>query len=95
MPKGYLIAHIRAHDMEKMLEFRALATPAIAKYGGKVLVTSMSPDIREGGDSGVAVVIEFNSLNAARAFYESEDYTAARAIREQAAETDLILAEGV
>ncbi|MCA0872019.1 DUF1330 domain-containing protein [Seohaeicola saemankumensis] len=95
MPKGYLIAHIRAHDMEKMLEFRSLAGPAIKKFGGRVLVTNPTPEIKEGADSGIAVVIEFEDLDTARAFYHSDDYGAARAIREQAAETELLLVEGL
>lgn len=95
MAKGYLIAHIRAHDMEKMAEFRSLAGPALAQYSGKVLVTNMNPTIKEGPDSGIAVVIEFEDLAAAERFYHSQEYTAAKAIRLLAAETDLILAEGV
>ena len=95
MPKGYLIAHIRAHDFEKMQEFSALARPAISKYGGTVLVTNLSPTIKEGPDSGISVVIEFEDMAAAEKFYQSEDYTAAKAIRLLAAKTDLILVEGL
>jgi len=95
MPKGYLIAHIRAHDHEKMKEFSALARPAIAKHGGNVLVVNLNPTIKEGPESGTAVVIEFENMGAAEKFYHSEDYTAAKAIRLLAAETDLILAEGL
>lgn len=95
MPKGYLIAHIRAHDFDKMQEFGALARPAVAKYGGTILVTSLSPTIKEGPESGISVVIEFENMDVAESFYHSEDYTAAKAIRLLAAETDLILAEGI
>ena len=41
------------------------------------------------------MVIEFEDMDAARSFYESEAYTAARAVRETATETDLMLVEGV
>jgi uncharacterized protein (DUF1330 family) len=95
MPKAYLIAHIRAHDLEKMQEFSALARPAVAKHGGTVLVTDMTPARKEGPDNGIAVVIEFENMEAANAFYHSDDYTAAKAIRLLAADTDLILAQGV
>ena len=95
MPKAYLIAHIRAHNMEKMQEFSALARPAVQKFNGTVLVMNMTPTIKEGADSGIAVVIEFESLGAANTFYHSDDYTAAKAIRLLAAETDLIIAEGL
>ena len=95
MPKAYLIAHIRAHNLEKMQEYGALARPALAKFGGTVLVTNPSPTIKEGADSGIAVVVEFEDLDAANLFYHSDDYTAAKAIRLLAADTDLIIAEGL
>lgn len=95
MPKGYLIAHIRAHDAEKMQEFSALARPAIAKYGGRALVSNPNPTLKEGPASGTAVVIEFEDMDAAERFYNSEEYTAARAVRMLAAETDLVLVEGL
>lgn len=95
MPKAYLVAHIRVHNFEKMQEFSVLARPAIAKFGGKILVTKLNPTIKEGPESGLAVVIEFENLEAANFFYHSDDYTAAKAIRLLAAETDLIIAEGI
>ena len=95
MPKAYLIAHTCAHNLEKMQEFGALARPAVAKYGGTVLVTNPNPTIKEGPDSGFAVVIEFENLDAANLFCHSDDYTAAKAIRLLAAETELIIAEGL
>jgi uncharacterized protein (DUF1330 family) len=95
MPKGYLVAHIKVHDPAIIAEFRNLAMPAIAKYGGKVLVTNPGPEIMEGDESGVAVVIEFDDMDTARQFYNSDEYTAARAVRETGATTDLLLAEGI
>jgi len=95
MPKGYLVAHIRVHDKEGFEKFKEMSGPAISEYGGKVLVRNPSPDVREGGDSGVAIVIEFESIESARNFYESSEYTAAKAVRELAADTDLILVEGM
>ena len=94
MNKGYLVAHLRVHDKDGFDKFRQMAGPTIAEYGGKVLVREPNPDVREGKDSGIALVIEFESIETARKFYESEKYQAAKTIRELAAETDLILAEG-
>ena len=34
-------------------------------------------------------------MDKARKFYESEGYTAAKAVREKACDTDLLIAEGV
>ncbi|SFQ19010.1 Uncharacterized conserved protein, DUF1330 family [Tranquillimonas alkanivorans] len=95
MPKGYLIAHIRVRDKEAFEEFKKLSAAAIAEHDGKVLVRNPSPDHREGGGQGLAIVIEFESLDAAQAFYESDAYAEARAVREKIADTDLVLVEGL
>ena len=95
MPKGYLIAHIRVQDAEAFEEFKALSGAAIKAHGGKVLVRNPAPDHREGGAEGLAILIEFESLAAARTFYESDAYSEARAVREKISDTDLILVEGL
>jgi uncharacterized protein (DUF1330 family) len=95
MAKGYLIAHIRVQDADKFETFKAMSGPAIADFGGTVLVRNPSSDHREGELRGLTIVIEFESLDAARAFYESDEYTAARLVREEAADTDLLLTEGI
>ena len=95
MPKAYLIAHIRVHDKDGFEKFKAMSGPAIADHGGRVLARNPAPDHREGDLRGLTILIEFESMDAARGFYESEAYTAAREVRELAAETDLMLVEGI
>ena len=94
MPKAYLVAHIRVHDRERFEEFRKLSGTAIADHGGRVLVRNPAADHREGNLRGTVIVIEFDDMEAARRFYESDAYSAARLVREEAAETDLLLVEG-
>ena len=95
MAKGYLVAHIRVHDKEGFEKFKEMSGPVISEYGGKVLVRNPSPEVREGSDSGLAIVIEFENIEGARNFYESDKYTEARAVRELASDTELILVEGM
>lgn len=95
MPKGYLIAHIRVHDKDAFEEFKKLSGAAIKAHHGKVLIRNPTPDHREGGAQGLAILIEFESLEAARDFYESDAYSEARAVREKISDTDLILVEGL
>ena len=94
MNKGYLVAHLRVHDKVGFEKFRQIAGPTISEYGGKVLVRDPNPEVKEGKISGIALVIEFENIETARKFYESEKYQAAKAVRELAADTDLILVEG-
>ena len=95
MAKGYVIGHMLVHDNEGYEKFIHLAGPVISEYGGKVLVRNPTPEIKEGKDSGIAIVLEFENIDNARKFYESEKYTKAREIRKLSAETDLIIVEGI
>ncbi len=95
MSKGYLIAHIRVHDKDAFEKFKEMSGPVIGDYGGRILVRNPSPDHREGDLRGLVILIEFDDLDSARRFYESDQYTAARAVRETAAHTDLLLVEGI
>jgi len=95
MPKGYLVANIRVTDQEKFQKFSGMASPAIQKYGGKVLARGPVADRLEGDIDGIVMMIEFDSKDAANTFYHSEEYQAAKAVREQCSDTDLMIAEGV
>ena len=95
MSKGYLIALLKEHDPEGKEKVKQISGLTIGEYGGKVLVREPSPDVREGDNLGTAVVIEFESIDTARKFYESEKYQAAKAVRELAAKAHLVLVEGV
>lgn len=95
MPKGYIVANIRAHDMEGMQRFGAASSPVIAEFGGRVLARDPKPELREGDLQGISVIVEFDDVETARRFYESRGYTDAKAIRQAAAETDLRIVEGV
>ena len=95
MAKGYIIADIHVRDKEGFEKFREMAKPIVEEYGAKVLVRTPNAEAREGKKPGVVVVFEFESIDQARKFYESEAYQAAKAVREKACDTDLIIAEGV
>lgn len=57
--------------------------------GGEVETLEGVPDDRR------TVMIEFASMEKARSFYNSPEYTDARALREGAAEFEIIAVEGV
>ena len=72
-----------------------MAGPAIKKYGGRVLARGPDADRLEGDVSGIVMMIEFESKEAANTFYHSEDYQAAKAVRDKCSDTDLVIAEDV
>ena len=94
MPKGYLVANIRVKDKEKFAAFSGMAAPVIKAHGGKVLARGPGAERHEGTVEGIVMMIEFENIDAARTFYLSDEYQAAKAVRVACAETDLMIIEG-
>ena len=95
MSKGYLMANLRVDDPEIFKEFSSVALPLIEEHGGKLLARGPHADRHEGTVSGVVTLIEFDSKAAAEKFYFSDDYQAAKAIRDKGVDTDLMIIEGL
>ena len=95
MAKGYVVANIRVMDQDKFEQFSGMAGPTIKKYGGKILARGPGADRLEGDVRGTVMMIEFESKQAAHTFYNSEEYQAAKAVREECSDTDFMIIEGV
>lgn len=95
MSKGYVIARVDVSDPEAYARYAAAATKAIANHGGRALVRGGRFEAPEGQARARNVVLEFESYEAARAYYHSAEYQAAKAHREGAAEAEFVLVEGV
>ena len=93
---GYLIARVTVTDPEKYQDYTAVTPGLIAKYGGRFIVRGGETVTLEGlEETGRVVVIEFDSLEQAKAFYESEEYQAAIKLRAGAATAQFIAVAGV
>ena len=91
-----MIVEIDVHDAKAFEEYRKLVAPTIQKYGGKYLVRGGKTEVLEGGwNPKRIVVLEFDSVDKAKQWYDSEDYRPAKAIRLAATSSDTILVEGV
>ena len=97
MAKGYIVADLKNWKQIGLSgsdSLRDLTVPILREYGGKVLVRTPHSETKEGKKPGIVVIFEFESMDKARKFYESEAYQAAKAERDKVSDTDLILAEG-
>ncbi len=93
---AYLVARIRVTDPEKYRGYMALSPAAIEKHGGRFLARGGEVVTLEGEpEERRVVIVEFPSLEAARAFYDSPEYREARAAREGAAEAQFFVVEGI
>ena len=92
---GYLIANIKVTDPEGFERYRAAVPPVIAQYGGRYLVRGGAMERLENADGfNRVVVLEFPSLDAARAFYFSPEYAPLLKLRNETTESQAILVEG-
>jgi uncharacterized protein (DUF1330 family) len=94
MPKGYWIVNNLVTDAAAYAAYRDANAAPLAEYGGRFLVRAGTQEVREGPANPRTVVIEFPSLEAARACYDSPGYQAAVALRAGAATGAFIIVEG-
>ena len=94
MPKGYWIARVAVRDAERYKDYVAAAAPAFAEFGARFLARGGAVTPLEGVARDRNVVIEFPSVEAAKACYDSPAYQAAKAIRQTAAEADMLIVAG-
>ena len=93
--RGYLIANIKVTDPEAFERYRAAVPPVIARHGGRYLVRGGPLERLENADGfNRVVVLEFPSLEAARAFYHSADYAPLLKLRGDSTESQAVLVEG-
>jgi uncharacterized protein (DUF1330 family) len=92
---AYIIVDSEILDPAKYEEYKKVTPQAIAKHGGRFLVRGGQSVVLEGDwRPNRVVVIEFPSLEAARNFYTSVEYTAARRARAGAARMNMIAVDG-
>ena len=95
MAKGYLMANLRVNNQDIFKEFSSVALPLIESFGGKLLARGPHADRHEGSGAGIVTLIEFESKEAAEKFYFSDEYQAAKSIRDKGVDTDLMIIEGI
>lgn len=92
--KAYMVVDARSSDPQRMAEYRRLAQIAVEHYGGRYLVRGAPYETLEGSwQPQRLVVLEFPSMDAARSFYDSPEYSAAREARAGVSDFDMLLAE--
>ncbi len=93
---AYAVIDVYATDDDKAARYRELSGPSVEKHGGRFLARGGALHVLEGEwEPERIVVIEFPSADAARAWYDSDDYGAARTVREGAGTWNMVVVEGV
>ena len=93
---AYVIVEVETIDQELMQRYRELAGPSVTSAGGKFLARGGRIDVLEGDRRPQrVVVIEFESLERARGWWESDAYRPIKEMRLQAGHSTMIAVDGL
>jgi uncharacterized protein (DUF1330 family) len=91
----FVIAEITIHDPKAYERYKELAPPSIFKYGGRYAARGGTVEALEGNfDRERLVVLEFPTAEAARRWWNSPEYSEAKALRQSCATARIVLTEG-
>ena len=92
----YVIVDITITDPAGYEEYKKLAPPAVAAYGGKYLARGGPVETLEGDWAPARLVIlEFESVERAKQWLASPEYSAARQLRGSTTTTNMVVIAGV
>ena len=93
---AFIIADVTVTDPEQMLKYREWSSKAMQEHGAEVLVRGGEFEVLEGPwTPSRLVVLKFADRAAAKAFYQSETYQHAKALREHAGVMRMVVVDGV
>jgi uncharacterized protein (DUF1330 family) len=92
---AYIIARVEVTDLDQYREYTKATPAAIAQYGGKFIVRGGAIVTLEGEpENRRLVVIEFPTLERAKEFFHSPEYTQVKALRAGAAVGQFLAIDG-
>jgi uncharacterized protein (DUF1330 family) len=93
---AYVIVETDIHDPEQYEQYKAASPAAVAGGGGRFIARGGELAVFEGDwNPSRLVILEFPDLEAAKAWYVSENYQEAKKLRDGAAHLNMVAVEGV
>lgn len=93
---AYVVATLEVTDPEGLAPYGAAVPAVVEEYGGRYLARGGATELFEGdAPTDRVVIIEFPSVEAARRWYLSPEYSQIRPIREKSARGSLLITDGV
>ncbi len=93
--KAFVIVEVTIHDQDLYEEYKKLTPATIAAFDGKFVVRGAKTVSLEGDwNPKRIVVLEFPSVERAKEWWKSPEYSKAKAIRQRAATTKMLVVEG-
>ncbi|ADP83359.1 DUF1330 domain-containing protein [Pseudofrankia inefficax] len=95
MPKAYVVFTEAINDPDGMAEYSKLAMASFAGHTARPLAVGPATEVLEGEWHGnQTVILEFDSVEEAKAWYTSEAYAKAIPLRQAAADCNAAIITG-
>lgn len=92
---AYIIVQVNVNDPKRYENYKNMVPPTLKPYGGRFLVRGGAVENLEGSwNPARLVVIEFDSVAKAKAWWGSDEYAEAKALRQATADTEMIVVQG-
>ena len=92
---AYVVVQVDIKDPVRYADYKEMVPASLEKYGGKFLVRGGKTHTMEGGWAPKRfVLVEFPSVEQAKAWWSSKEYAPAKALRQSCSETQMIVVEG-
>ena len=95
MPAYIVFIKEREHDAAAMATYSAAAAPSLGGHSARPLAYYGAIETLEGPEALGSVIVEFPTMDEARAWYRSDAYQAARAHRFAGADYRVFITEGL
>ncbi len=93
---GYVIADVRVTDEVGFADFIASIPASIEAYGGRYIIRGGDVEVRQGDWAPARfVVVEFDSIEVARSWLDSDSYAEVAEILNRTTDTNVIVMDGV
>ena len=92
---AYIVVEVEVEDPVRYEDYKKMVPPSLSAYGGRFLVRGGKVENLEGDWSPKRfVMLEFPSVEQAKAWWDSPEYADAKALRQATARTQMIVVEG-
>ena len=93
---AYVVVQVEVKDPQRYEGYKSMVMPTLQPYGGRFIVRGGKVHPMEGTWTPKRfVIVEFPSVEQAKAWWASPEYAEAKALRQATAESQLIIVEGL
>jgi|SRR5262245_26441774 len=92
---AYVITEIEVTDAAAFAEYAPRVQPSFARFGGRYLARGGKTQALAGSDPKRVVVLVFDSMERALAWYSSPEYESLKPLRDRAGKARIFATEGL